>query len=550
MRVDVLRGLAAVSAVALFLSGCASEVKLQRDVDGHASRVAANIEQARQRQAEAMKPAPTPAPTAWVSTQKIPYRADLPPKFNERIVFYEPNPTSAQKLLSKLAEVTGLEIVVENDVFETRSRQQSQQQGVGSATSDSAASRQQVVREVGTSSVFRMSDAADVTASLTFEGTVRGLMDAVASGLRVSWRYEPQAGRVVFYRFETRSYRMAMVPGTAEIGTAVAGKSGGAEAGSKFVGQMSFWKSIEESISSMISAQGAYHISEATGLLTVRDQPNVLLRIDEYVKKINENFSRQVTLDVAVYRVDLSDADRKALNWDLVFKSNRFNINFKTARPDVSVGGWGSFVVSVPEPTFDDQGNMLTPGSRLTKLLGTNVFLDILSQVGKTSVVTTTSINTINNQPAPLRVGRRVAYLQEVSQSAGSGGVTQVSLKPGEIDAGFSMQILPHVQDNGKDMVMQVMMTLTSIDKIDQFSSGGNTIQLPQISTRDFMQRVWLRSGESLVLVGFENSEAGLDNSGVIDPGVWLLGSNVANKKRESLVIVLTPMVKSMSSRS
>jgi len=526
--------------LAIISSGCASQSTIQTEINNDVASTQSKIDSHR---SEMQK---TPASKQggvvmdsypWVSTTKVRYREKLPSIFFKPIVLFEPNPTSAQRLLAKVSEMVGIEIVVENDVFESRRHEQ-----VSSgrpASSDSTNQTQNVTKDIGVSSVFRMQDAQDVQISLTYKGDVRGLMDAIANGLRINWRYDSESNRIIFYKFETKTFKIAILPGDTSITGGVASKSGGLEMGSKVAGDLSFWKSIKETIAGTISAQGAFHLSESIGLLTVRDRPDVLARISDYIDRVNENFSRQVTIDVKVFRISLTDEQRRAFNTELMRLGSRFGINFTTVRPDTTVGGWGSFKITIPE-------DVLYPG--LEKWAGTSFFLDFLNSIGKTTVETSSTLHTINNQPVPLRVVRRTKYLEEVSVTASNGGVTQASLKPGEVNAGFSMQILPQVQDNGKDVVMQVSMSLTSLDRIDQFTSNGSTIQLPQTSERDFMQRVWLRSGEALVLVGFENVEGSINNDGLI-PNSWIFGRNNASQTKESLLIVLTPSVRAMDSR-
>jgi len=533
-----VKSLISVFCFAIINTGCSSLNPLQAQINGELNRNQSKVDSLRESTTKNQAPEAAGGMVhdnyPWVSTKKILYREKLPALFSRKVVLFEPNPTSAQRLIAKISEMIGVDIVVENDVFESR-KQEQVSAGARPASADSASKEQNVIRDVGVSSVFRMQDAKDVKVSLTYQGDVRGLMDALANGLTVNWRYDSGSGRIILYKFETKTFKIAMLPGQTTVTGSVSSKSGGLELGSKVTGDLSFWKSFKETIAGTISAQGAFHLSESLGLLTVRDRPDVLARISEFVDRVNENFSRQVTIDVKVFRISLTDEQRRAFNVALVRNGIRYGLNFTTATPDTSVGGWGSFKISVPE------------GSALSEWVDTGLFLDFLNSIAKTTVETSSTLHTINNQPVPLRVVRRTKYLEEVSVAA-TNGVTQASLKPGEVNAGFSMQILPHVQDNGKDVVMQVTMSLTSLDRIDQFSSNGNTIQLPQTSERDFMQRVWLRSGEALVLVGFENNESNINNDGLI-PDSWALGRNNASRAKESLLIVLTPSVRSMNSR-
>jgi len=321
-----------------------------------------------------------------------------------------------------------------------------------------------------------------------------------------------------------------------ESRAALGAESGGAQAASGVSGTVNFWASLREAITATLSAQGAFTLNEATGLLTVRDRPDVLQRIEDYVGRANANFARQVSIEVAVYRVSITDSERKGLNFDLALRNAAGTLGLQMTSPRGDTTNMGSMVF-----------NVASGGT--SPWAGTQVFLDMLSRIGQTSVVTSSTLHTINNQPVPLRVVRRINYLREVARS-GTGDETTATLTPGELEVGFNVQMLPHVQENGKDLVMQIMMTLSSLDRMDTFSSAGNSIQLPQVSSRDFLQRVWLRSGQSLLLVGFEQDEQGINNAGMLGAQTWLGGTNASSRQRDRLVIVLTPVVRNMVSPS
>jgi len=540
-RVGLAIGLMSVLA----LQGCASSSAMQQNVNQNTGQTQQRIEalQAQQQQAEQRQRAAASvrADTPWVATQRVPFQMQLPARFNEQIVINEPFPISVRLLLGRISEMTGVEFVVENDVFESRSRESAQAAPTartpagGPGGADSA--RAPTPSAAATPGVtFRMAPGQDQTISISYSGTIRGLLDSLSGSAGVHWRYDRVASRVVLYRFETRTLRIAMVPGAVENRVALGASASGAQTASGVSSGLDFWGALRDAVAAMLSAQGAFTLNEATGLLTVRDRPDVLQRVEDYVSRANANFARQVSIEVAVYRVSITDAERKGLNFGLAIRNAAGTLGLQLNTPRGDTVGAGSILLSVPNEIAG-------------AFAGSQVFLDLLSQIGRTTVVTSSTLHTINNQPVPLRVVRRINYLREVAQT-GTGDAVTATLTPGELEVGFNVQMLPHVQENGKDLVMQIMMTLSSLDRMDTFASAGNSIQLPQVSSRDFLQRVWLRSGQSLLLVGFEQDEQGVNNSGMFGAETWVGGANAASRQRERLVIVLTPVVRNMVSPS
>ncbi|MEJ0003016.1 MAG: hypothetical protein WDN30_04645 [Pararobbsia sp.] len=66
------------------------------------------------------------------------------------------------------------------------------------------------------------------------------------------------------------------------------------------------------------------------------------------------------------------------------------------------------------------------------------------------------------------------------------------------------------------------------------FQSGGQTIQLPTVDTRNFLQRVAVKSGQTLVISGYEGVMDQGNRQGVGAPENFALGGGVnAEHSRE-----------------
>lgn len=490
---------------------------------------------------------PKVQPFAYVDTTAIPVVKKLPSQFYKRVVFNEPNPIPLDQLIGKLSLITGMDVGYQNDLVDMGKRAEG---SVGTAadnnsSTDSAGGTNtptapQILNISGLSS--RGGDVVKkMKVSVSAQGTIKDVLDATAHAMDASWRYNEQANKVDFYRYKTETFTLSILPGTSNnqinLDTKGQDTGGGAKAKLIYDSKLSAWQSIRDALNTMISSKGAFSVSESTGTVTVRDVPDVVARVANYIKDVNDSFSRQVSIKVAVYKVQDNSSDTRGINWKAVFNSSRLTgtINTVALQPQNAASTLASIVLGMPANTPDYQ-----------PLAGSQGMIDSLSQVGKVSVLTSTDVSTVNNQPAPVRVTQTVAYLKSLTNTSTANVGSSVSLTPGEVDTGFSMQVLPHVQPNGRDMLMQVMVSLSTLDSLKTFSSGGSTIQLPQISSRDFVQRAWLRSGQSLVLAGFESTASNDSSGGVIDAAAWGLGGNKAvTNAKESIVIVITPVVTS-----
>lgn len=389
-----------------------------------------------------------------------------------------------------------------------------------------------------------------------FGGNLKGLLDTVATRFGVYWKYVD--GAIQFYYTDSRTFQVNAIPGdssftatvtsgaTSTPAAAGAGGAGGGQAGgggangvsanntqnTAVSSQLAVYASIEKSITAMLSAYGKVVASPATGTITVVDTPDRLDRIAAFVEAENKALSRQVVINVTVLSVTLSDADEYGINWNLVYRDlrNRYGIQ--------------NTVASSPNAVGFSAGILSTAAS---KFAGTTLVIKALSEQGKVRRHTSASVVTLNNQPVPVQVARQTSYLKSSHTTTTALVGTTTTLTPGTVTSGFNMSILPHVLANGTVM-LQFSTDISSLRAIRTVSSAGGSIETPEMDTRNFLQRVAMKSNETLIVSGFEQADDNLDNQGVGQPkNAWFSGGYKANSSREVIVILITPTMMSVS---
>lgn len=154
---------------------------------------------------------------------------------------------------------------------------------------------------------------------------------------------------------------------------------------------------------------------------------------------------------------------------------------------------------------------------------------------------------TMNRQPVPIGVTNQQSYLASTTAGTTSlnGVASQPGLVPGQVTTGFLANMLPTVLDSNS-VLLQFSMDLTELKKIGIVSVGSGvtqqSIQTPDVDGVQFVQRVALKAGSTLVLTGFEKTRDSYDMQG-ITKSVGLGGSIVSKKTRESIVIMITPLI-------
>ena len=382
---------------------------------------------------------------------------------------------------------------------------------------------------------------------LKYSGPLQGLLDAATSRLGVSWRFE-NGGVNIFY-LDTQVFSLLALPSITETKSSVqsgtstsagssgstSGSSGGttSNSGSSQSTDVSMKtdliEDIKNNIKSMLTPSvGRLNVSASTGAITVTDTPDVLTRIGSYLEHENQSITQQIQFNVKVLSVSLNDSDEGSINWNLV--------NAAGAKFGGSLANSSSLVSSTD--AVSGSVNVLSG-----KWADSSLLIKALSEQGRVSTVTTQSVTTLNLQPSPVQVATQQSYLASISTTT-TDSSTATSMTPGTVTTGFNMSLLPYVMTGTQDMLLQYSVNLSSLNSLDTFSSNGSTIQLPNIDNRIFSQRVKIRSGQTLILSGFEQTTDSTKKQGVGSPNNILFGGAMSGSKdKQVIVIAITPVL-------
>ncbi|AUH51482.1 PilN family type IVB pilus formation outer membrane protein [Chromobacterium sp. ATCC 53434] len=379
---------------------------------------------------------------------------------------------------------------------------------------------------------------------INYSGTLRGLLDAVANRTGTNWSY--RNGVVEFSRLMTRTFQIKTMPGvssyTAKVGKSSQSTSGGSGGGSgggssggatlsfgsdssvSMTSELRYWDKLADTVNSMLSPLGKAMPSEMTSSITVTDSADVVDRVRRYIDGENAVLGRQVNLSVQVFSIKLNENSASGVDWSLVYRS--------------ASSGWGS-TFTMPAGAGDGAGVFgITMNSG--QFSGSKILLQALSQQGRVSTVVNTNVVTLNNQPAPVAVTNNQGYLASITSTAGTNGsAPSTGLTPGLITTGFVMNLMPTLLDN-RSVMLQVQIDLSELIDITKVTSGDNTIQTPNTSSVQTMQRASLKSGQTLILSGFRRAKSNTARKGVV---AYEGGTKSSSQDDEEIIVVISPQL-------
>ncbi|WP_136416897.1 PilN family type IVB pilus formation outer membrane protein [Herbaspirillum sp. ST 5-3] len=373
-------------------------------------------------------------------------------------------------------------------------------------------------------------------------GTFKGLLDVAAARFGVYWKYVN--GTIQFFHTESRTFQITAIPGDSTFNASVAsgatstgGTDGGYGGGSgvssnnsqktAVSSNLSVYSSMEKSIGSMLSAHGKVVTSPATGTITVVDTPDTLERVAAFIDDENKALARQVVINVTVLAVTLNNTDQYGINWDLVYKGlrQRYGIQNTLSLNPVNGTNFAAGILATSTSNF----------------AGSSLVMKALSEQGKVRRQTTASVVTLNNQPVPVQVAKQTSYLKSSQTTITPLVGATTTLTPGMVTSGFNMSILPHVLANGT-VLLQFSTDISALRGIRTVTSSNSSIESPELDTRNFLQRIAMKSNETLIISGFEQTDDNLDNQGVGTPKNFLFGGGFkAATNKEVIVILITP---------
>lgn len=371
---------------------------------------------------------------------------------------------------------------------------------------------------------------------VSYKGPLSGLLDEVCNRFGIWWKYEKK--QIYFYKYITKSFTLYSLPTKPSLSVSVGGSSTEGSAGSSSVSlsnsvSIDLWQTVESAIRSMISRGAQLTTDQSSGVLTLTGTPTDIKKVSKYINEQNARLSRQVAISVKVLQVSVTDTDRYGLNLGAVFSGN----NRITSLGITSAPGQADVTSGLSMAIVSGKWNITSA-------------IQALSEQGKTSLITSGTVTTLNNKPAPIQVVRTQNYISEITKtnSGSDGSYYDLSTDTEEIETGLTLDVLPRILEHGRLMLMfnLTLSDLIEMQKVNLTNNpdAGEYIQNPVIETRGFTQEVAMKSGETLVLSGYERVEDSADKSGIGSAENSMFGGSVTAKKTRSiLVILLTPVV-------
>ncbi|MDU0113687.1 pilus (MSHA type) biogenesis protein MshL [Psychrosphaera aquimarina] len=320
------------------------------------------------------------------------------------------------------------------------------------------------------------------------------------------------------------------------------GNQGGSGSNIQTTSQTDYWQELEDTLK-MIMKSGSGDdskvvVSPQSGLVTVRGLPSDIQVVKDFVKRSEENLTRQVILEAKIVEVALDDDYQQGINWQNVMSND----------------GATNFEFSTGSGTF---GNAITASlGGATSLSFSNVdfsgVVNLLKTQGNVQVLSSPRVTATNNQKAVIKVGEDEYFVTDVSTTTVTGTATtsspDIELEP--FFSGIALDVTPQISDKG-DVILHVHPSVTETaeqQKVVTLNEEQYVLPLAQSNIRESDTVIRAKSGEIVVIGGLMQSissdgESRVPFLGAIPFIGHLFKSKQESRKKKELVILIRPTV-------
>lgn len=267
--------------------------------------------------------------------------------------------------------------------------------------------------------------------------------------------------------------------------------------------------------------------------------------------------------EAKIIEVELRDAYRSGINWTGLLEIGDDNLTLG------NVAGHDLFEEGTAI-TRESPVNV-TPGNRITGLTTTafggpfvigadatdfNAFIELLERQGRTQVLSSPRVATVNNQKAVIKVGTDEFFVTGIESQTATGAASAVTGRTVELTpffSGIALDVTPQISANG-EVILHIHPTVSEVTEQNKTftvaaeDEGTFSLPLAFSSVRESDSIIRAKNGQVVVIGGLMKDDVQRDRIGT--PGLsripligQLFGSRQEQSTKTELVILLRPMV-------
>ena len=298
-----------------------------------------------------------------------------------------------------------------------------------------------------------------------------------------------------------------------------------------------FWGEFEQSLYALIAGnpEASIALNKQTGVIVARAKPMQLLEIERFIDATQAQSQRQVILEAKIIEITLDDGHQDGVNWASIAKEGSKQFLTSVAPlPSVIAQASEAFTTQVQFGDF-------------------TAYVQLLATQGKTKILSSPRISTLNNQKAIIKVGKDEYFITDISSNNNSSASTTTTTQDvtwTPFFSGIALDVTPQINDNDQ-VTLHIHPSITLVEAQEKnFIANGqeNSVPMALNTMRESDSIVHARNGQIIIIGGLmqtirQETKRGIPWLSELPYLGYLFRTNSGTGKKTELVILLKPTV-------
>ena len=365
---------------------------------------------------------------------------------------------------------------------------------------------------------------ADQRFAIDHIGSLRSLLDSVASRTGVSWSWEGKTIVILQSVAQTFPVHRAGIDPVKAVTLTGAANTSSNSAGSATPPPDPYAELV--AAIRVISPKSRVSVLRNASAIMVSDTPASMKRIAQLIEFDDRQSSKQVTLLWRLVNFTTSNSAEAAIDLQYLLSRSGGALSLASTATLASVNA-GALTLTSPAP---DAG---TSAIKLLNEIG-NVF------VAKSGVATIR-----NNGRDDISNEKEIFYISKTSSGpaapTGTTGPAAVGIDQSSVKVGLSGAFGVTIYEN-ESMDLSFDFSVAFLDQLVSTTSAGQLIQSPNVSKRSGRGALSVRHGETFILTSQSSDGATYDRRGML-PDTIIAGSDRGSRTSEQWLLIVTPII-------
>ena len=311
-----------------------------------------------------------------------------------------------------------------------------------------------------------------------------------------------------------------------------------------------FWDELQQSLAAIVDVSSTSSnnselsnpqtgskvvINKQTGIVVVRANPTQMREAEKLIASTQSQIGRQVIIEAKILEIILNDQHQDGVNWaSIVREGSKAFLTASNPLPSIVKQTADVFTISVNSGDF-------------------YAFIQLMEGQGKTNILSSPRISTLNNQKAVIKVGQDEYFITDVSSNNNSSAATttftqDITWTP--FFSGIALDVTPQIADDN-NITLHIHPSITRVEnQTKDFAINGqeNSIPMALNTMRESDSIVHAENGQIIVIGGLMQETRDENQKGIsLLSRIPYLGhafrEDIGKGTKTELVILLKPTV-------